>query len=534
MEINAKIDENNKLNYILSSIFIISSICFSLSVYVDIENYNNAIIKTIFCSILFVALTLYLFIKNKTLIKNIFSNIQCNKWIILLSVLSTISFQYIIIESHPNLNNLIITFAVFGFFTILTLFVAAFKFIFEKIKNFYLSLTKSEKIFILVTFSFFFLLFTISLCLTKLFIGVPHPEFGRWVEILSFDVGWSNGAGLYVNPFTINNVRHFLVSYSILPFTCIPYVLINLFNAGNYFGIYFLFLQYFIIATIIIILKRLLKINNIYGEIAFYVLIFLSSTFIINMSFYEKFVIPVFYLVLTIKAVIEKSKLKYFYYFMAIMSLSTLLLFFPIVFFEKGKTFKQIIKELIYFAIITIILLILTSSYTILFTALKSTESLLASYGSKDIVLNILHYFTLLTQLIVIPDIVLRYPHAWATEPTFSSFYFILGIIIFIMCIAGFILNRKEKIYQICLYWFFIIIFFVVILGWGVGANECFLSSFSYYWAIAPLIFGLFNKLIKNKKLLLSIFIIIMLMVTGANTYEYIEILKIAHQVLPT
>ncbi|MDE6583067.1 MAG: hypothetical protein K2K31_00230, partial [Clostridia bacterium] len=73
-----------------------------------------------------------------------------------------------------------------------------------------------------------------------------------------------------------------------------------------------------------------------------------------------------------------------------------------------------------------------------------------------------------------------------------------------------------------------------VILGWGVGANEVFLSSLTYIWAFIPPLFMTLDKLIKNKKVLLGVVCALMLAVVVKNSITFVQILQYAHQVLPT
>ncbi|MDE6583708.1 MAG: GtrA family protein, partial [Clostridia bacterium] len=287
--------------------FAVSAFFYSSCVFENILDFNyNTIAKFVLSAVVVIMALFYLFIVDTKLISRTFEDIKNHKTEFVLSSLATVFYEYIIFVEHLDLNASNIVFALLSAFVIFTLFMLAYKFIVKKIKEFYKSLSKSEKIFILVTFIGTMLLNFISLMLTKMFVGIPE-ETWRY-EVYSLDPGYLYYWNTYTNPFAFNNnIRHLLFSYSFLPFSVIPYAFMHMCHIHSLFGIVMQIYQFFMIAIMIIVFKRMLKIKNLYTEIAFYLFTFLASSFFINMIVYEKFVVTVFFVILTLNAVMQLS-----------------------------------------------------------------------------------------------------------------------------------------------------------------------------------------------------------------------------------
>ncbi len=536
---------------ILNLLFMFSCVCYSNSVFrqFSILGISSTIIMLCLDAVILVLMGFYLFFVNKGFVTDniIYKNKNFTKvelFTITLSVIATFCYlNYIIgkLVGNQNAQTMQICFAALSIFAVFVFFMAAYKIIINKIIWFAKSLTKSEKLFILYSGILFAILFIVTLCCTKIFIGSEKIP----VEIYSFDPGYVYDYKPFVDPFSfMNNIRHLLFSYAALPFCIIPFHLFSLLNIYAFFGCIIQILNFFMVAVIIILIKRLIKIENIYAEISFYILAFLSATFLINILVVEKFIFAMFYLVLTLYATLNKSNYKYLYFFLAVSSLSTYLFLFPIVFFDKEKKAKDIFKELIVFAVFFVFAIMLSGEMSFLKTAQQDVDGLVGSYGGTSLKNNLLCYFSFFTQSWLFSNIKVRnfvwwldgnkYKDIWYADFTFKSPFFYIGIAIFLLILISFFFTRKEKLSKICFYWFIITFIFIVIVGWGVMKNEVFISSTSYFWAFLIPIFMFLNKVFKNKKALLITVSIAMLVVTTFNCIRLVEILKVANEILPT
>jgi hypothetical protein len=74
----------------------------------------------------------------------------------------------------------------------------------------------------------------------------------------------------------------------------------------------------------------------------------------------------------------------------------------------------------------------------------------------------------------------------------------VFGIIIGIIVMAGFFMNRKSKFAQLCFAWFLFAFFLLFIFGWDAPRNEMFLVAHYFGWAIFSLAFLFFQKLLEK------------------------------------
>lgn len=65
-----------------------------------------------------------------------------------------------------------------------------------------------------------------------------------------------------------------------------------------------------------------------------------------------------------------------------------------------------------------------------------------------------------------------------------------LGIVVLLLAILGFVLNRKKNFYRICFYWFVCSLAVLLVVGWGTAENGLVLYSLYYGWAVWGLAFG--------------------------------------------
>lgn len=517
--------------FLLNLLLLASALMFAIGVY-QIKLANNiSLAQTIIVFSIIICLTIFfVFIFKKDFV---FNTIVKNKnyGLIATAAVAAICFAYHICVSGEIKYNVFVSFGAFLFFVV---FLWELKFLVCKIKAFFNSLTKSEKLFISISLVLMVILMLVANLSTTMFVGMPSKNPG-WFEFFSFDTYTAWRTNAFSNPFSnMNDIRHLMLSYVILPFVIVPYVVFNAVGLKIVFALCLQIMQFFMVLACIILIKRMLKINLKF-EGLFYAVMLLSSSCIINFLVYEKFVVPTFFAILTVYAIVNKSSSKYVYFTLATLSLSTYIVLFPFVFFEKGKNFKTTLKQMI--IVFLLALLAIAASGQMLHLFNLSTEiKKFAVYMGENVTLKnkFLLYFCMLSNFFLLPfSYVKKGLHIWQLPPKFLSVDFALGILIFVLAIVGFLLNRKNKFAQICFYWFVATIFFTIVVGWGQALVETFIYSFSYIWAVVPLLVMTLKKLIKNKIAFTVVVCAFIIFMVCYNCISFVDVIKTAHSLYP-
>ncbi|MDR0520698.1 MAG: hypothetical protein LBH00_02470 [Planctomycetaceae bacterium] len=77
--------------------------------------------------------------------------------------------------------------------------------------------------------------------------------------------------------------------------------------------------------------------------------------------------------------------------------------------------------------------------------------------------------------------------------PVTSLNYF--GVVLFVFCILGFVLNYRNHFTQVCLYWITFSFLILCLFGWGTAENGLILYSLYFGWAYFCLVFLAIEKL---------------------------------------
>lgn len=88
-----------------------------------------------------------------------------------------------------------------------------------------------------------------------------------------------------------------------------------------------------------------------------------------------------------------------------------------------------------------------------------------------------------------------------------------IGVILLVLMIISFIVNRKEKIAQLSFGWVVFSIVILFVIGWGMPENGLILYSLYFAWAYLILFFLLIKKIFKKEKIfkiIMSLSIVIM------------------------
>lgn len=498
----------------------------------------NLVLKLGCCAVWFVVMLLFVFLFNPSFCLNSFKSLagKSKKEICtsVIAILQTIMFVgYTIFKMNKLALNIVGVLLAAPI--LLVAFVRVWQFVVERATKFVKSLTKTEILFFAIGFVIATILIVVADVQTGMLIGKNYEGDFRWYEIYSFDTNLCFNRDIFNNPFSAaNNYKHLMLSFVVLPFSLPFAVLFNILNMPIGYAVFVQFLQVVLLLVSIIVLKRLLNLEKL-TEIAFYIAIFFAASCLFNVLIYEKFVVGFFFAVLTINAAVKNDNAKYFYYILASFSLTLNLALLPLVVLKKGKPFKNVVKECITLSAIFVGVACLfgqlNNAVNIIINGVKNAAGdyvnrVNGNFGFADTVVK---FFAMFTQFWVLPTITSEFPNIWATIPQAKSFYFVVGILLFAIAILGFVLNRKNKFVQHCFYWFCVVFVLALVVGWGAGANEMFIYSLAYVWAIIPLVFVGLKSLMKNKYLLLTAVCLIAVLICIQNIQILHSILTVAH-----
>lgn len=83
------------------------------------------------------------------------------------------------------------------------------------------------------------------------------------------------------------------------------------------------------------------------------------------------------------------------------------------------------------------------------------------------------------------------------------------------------------------MYWFIIVTIYTAIVGWGVAANEMFISSMAYFWAILPLMYSFIVSIAKKPLNILISSTTIFTVILIINSIQFVQLISLSHQLFP-
>lgn len=412
--------------------------------------------------------------------------------------------------------------SIFSFFVLVFFMISI---IIDRVKAFYKNMDKIErKIFYFIIIAGL-LLGLFFLLITDIFVGDVNSNN----ELLSFDTGWMVYSKLDIFSGG-SDFRHFLM-IAAYPFIIIPYILYLIFRNNLAYGLALYVVQVILMAYCIIVLLRLLKIENKKSKILVAVFLSLSAGFLINMLCVEKFVISFFYIIATLNLCEEENDLKWLTLVGAVGMLSTNILLLPIVLFYKKKDLKTIATELMSFAIIFIGVMIIFGQLNLVFSKKSYLAIDFSSVGRADIGFldKFIQAVSFLAYLFLCPNIRINERNEVAQATSQFNIFAVIGVVILILMIVSVVINRKDKLTRICAIWSAFTLFALLIVGWGSALDEMFIYSLVFGWSIICLIIKLIQK-IKNKKIKTIICLSLTILMIGWNIYELIRIVYYSSQ----
>ena len=404
-----------------------------------------------------------------------------------------------------------------------------------KAKEFFKNLEKNEKHYLIISTCIFSLAIIIIYSITNIFYA---PRLNN--EVQAFDVIFSSDTGAhgilndYLDITAIeNDIRQPLFGVFSFPFSIIAYMIGNLFNNfNNGYFILIAIIQVFLMNITSILLSRLLNLNKI-KQTLFLMFYTVSYPFILFAFNLEQYVFGMFWLMCFLYSYIQNKEGSKFCFIVATGSLITNGILFPLL--TSGKKIKKWFADFIQTLFAFLSGIIIFGQLPLILNIFSTGITHVSKYITKNTsFFNILcQYSNFVTNCFIAPFNTIveeRLGHPsfqLAPAETLS----ILGCIIFILVILGFILNRKDKFAKICFSWIIFSIVLLIVLGYGTRENGLILYSLYFNWVFVSLIFLLFKKLLGNKKkIFVTISVILIVLLLVCNIKGLIDLIQFGLQ----
>ena len=341
-----------------------------------------------------------------------------------------------------------------------------------------------------------------------------------------------------------NDIRQPLFGIFSIPFSIIPKTISNILPIDNIYPILLEITQAILALVSFTLISRLMKLKGI-GKVLFLIFITISYSSLLFLLVIEQYIYAVFYMIVYIYMVVNKNKDKDITYIMATGSMLTTGILFP--FLRNKGDIKQSIKN-IFYTFLKCLAIFIISARIVLFlpTGLDEQFFIVTNFSNINKENNsIILYTNFLNNIYVFSDIqsenkvfasnMIKVNESIALaeisrqkiESANTDKISILGIIIAMLALVGFILNRKDKFTQICFAWAVFSFVLLAITGWGVPENGLILYTFYFGWAFICLVYKAIQSLLKKYTKLQNIPIIIaiipMIICNFYGIYQIIE-----------
>lgn len=403
-----------------------------------------------------------------------------------------------------------------------------------KSSSFFSSLEKNEKYYLIISSTILALGIIILYSLTSVFYATKLNG-----EIQTFDVIYSSDTGAhallnsYLNVNSVeNDLRQPLFAVFSFPFAIIAYMIGNLFNSfGNGYFIIIGIIQAFLMNVICIILGRLLNLQKIEKTLflMFYTVTYPFILFAFNL---EQYVFGIFWLFCFLYSYIQNKKGNKFCFVAAVGSLVTNGFLFPLL--TTGKKIKQWFLDFFYTGISFVSAIIVFGQFPVILNIFTGSSHIASYMSGENTIFNLLcQYSTFVKNCFIAPINTIteeRLGHLSFQLPPATSLS-IIGIIIFVLAIIGFVINRKDKFAKICMTWISFSAVLLIFLRYGTRENGLILYSFYFSWAFVSLIFLFFKKILQKKpKLLIILFVCLIITLTVLNINGLLDLVNFGLQ----
>lgn len=290
------------------------------------------------------------------------------------------------------------------------------------------------------------------------------------------------------------------------------------------------------ILLIAVLLGRLMNLNTKDKAyfLLFYTLSFPSIIFSLNL---EQYIFPTFWLIVFIYNSITKEKINNYLFSAAFGTILTNgFIFLPSLLFYYKSIKQKISISLKSIAIFVSIILFSGLMFIFEFPEKIIESEVNASSQVNGIYHKSVKYSHFVTLNFISPIVDFKSQSSVVQknipiigEKEYKG-YNLIGIIIFIVALIGYMFNYKDKFIIVSFYWVLFSMLFLMILGWGSIQNAgMFLCSIMYSWAFICLVFNAIINIFKQRPIFKFItFAAILTFMTCYNLYYLFKILEFA------
>ncbi|MFA5603439.1 MAG: hypothetical protein WDA12_01105 [Bacilli bacterium] len=455
-------------------------------------------------------------------------------------ILTTYSIYYFLTFWRSLSSNIyIIPFAVLAIPSLFVIYLILIRNVLPIILNFFQNLSKAEKIFFIVS----------TVCMTIIIFNIYSNTNAFYYPINKntgkpklYNVIYSSDNGGLIRQDSFknfkgseNDLRQPLFGVFSFPFGLVSegVARANIFS-GYIISYSFMisFFQVLLLSVMAILISRMVTKKDSLLVMILFGISFPTILFAINI---EQFTIATFFLILLIYNWVQKDKPNPLLFCMASGTLITSGVLLPFI-LKKDKIKKYILEGIKYCLIFIIIIIVVGLFCTFVDNILNYSKFM--KYMGKEINFGdkMLQYINFVSSCLITPSAMIERLSAdnvsYQLAPVTSVN--ILGIIILMIAIISFILNRSEKIVQVSFGWIIYSFIILCIMGWGTSENGLILYALYFSWAFIILIYKFIQKLFDNdlmRKIVLSTIIIGILFI---NTNGIIDIVKFGIEYYPT
>ncbi len=400
------------------------------------------------------------------------------------------------------------------------------------------NLTKLEKRYLIISTVLLAVVVIIAFNVSSVF----YETRDRSGEIVRFDVVYTTDtadlvdSNVYLNISSVqNDLKQPLFGLFALPFALVGVVFSKLFFFVPYsYPIMMQIIQVFLLQMAMILVSRMLKLRSI-DQLIF--LLFLNASypvlmFSLNM---EQYIFSLFWLILFLYSCQFGWGPKVYYFIGAAGSLLTSAVLFPLL--SRSKQLRGILKDAGRVALQALVIMVLFGRLPLLLEVASSVKENMeftgAAISSGD---KWLQYVNFVASCFVKPG-------AGVDKTTFEHVSYqlhpvhslnILGLILMIMALAGFLLHYKQRFMKICVLWVSFSFIMLCVVGWGTAENGLILYSLYFSWAFMALLFMLIDKLLaRHHWVKYSVHALLLVVMIGLNAQGLYDLIRFGAEYYP-
>lgn len=400
------------------------------------------------------------------------------------------------------------------------------------IKQFYCKLSKSErKYLIIISFIGLFVSIVLPFLTTAFSIPMHNNKLYIYDVIYTSDSGAITYEDAFFNvSYVENDVRQPLFGIFSLPFSIVGKLLAEIlfFVPEKYEYVSAMtFIQFVLLSLSTILISRMLKLKE-KDKKYLYLLFSISFSYMIFGIILEQYVIGLFYLVLTCYYFYEKKLKPNYLYVGAVGTMLTSGIVFPLI--SEIKNLKRYITDTFKCFLVFLSVLTIGGQFPQMFSVLTNFSSLISTFAKKiSFVDRFYQFINFIKGIIIAPKgkvmEILNHPSYQLAEVKSIA---LLGVIVLIAVILGYILNRKNKFANFCILWVAFSVMLLLFIGWGTSENGLILYSLYFAFAYLSLFYLFLRSIIKNDKVFRFFVILLCLTILLCNIPELVKVLSFA------